>query len=115
MTARTITGKTNVWMHSEYRSPRELEGDPQHAIDMLAFYQTLTTGGYVQVGTAEITVTIFDQPTMTTRAIASLRAEQQRERAEAEARITKLESKIQQLLAIEAPAADARQVAESVE
>lgn len=57
--------------------------------------------GYVMVGHAEITVELIDRKTMTAGAVQSLRAEKSRVLAEAQREATRIEERIQSLLAIE--------------
>lgn len=56
--------------------------------------------GYIEVGTAQITVELFPRDQTILNTVASLRAVQQKVRADAEAEATRLETKIQQFLAI---------------
>lgn len=60
---------------------------------------------YVMAGTAEITVTLLDSKSMTVGAVKSLRAEKSRILAEAQREATRIEERIQSLLAIEYEAA----------
>ena len=65
----------------------------------------LSKDGYVMVGTAEITVTLLGRKSMTAGAVKSLRAEKARILAEAQREATRIEERIQSLLAIEYEAA----------
>lgn len=56
--------------------------------------------GYSLVGTAEVTLTIADPDDLIGNKVQALRAEKQQTLADAQAKATRLESQIQQLLAI---------------
>lgn len=60
-----------------------------------------TKDGYTQVGTAQITVELLDRDQMVSNKIEALRSQAVNIRAEATAKVTKIEGQINQLLAIE--------------
>jgi hypothetical protein len=61
----------------------------------------MTKHGYTQIGTSEMNNIFFTRDAIQERAIDSLKAQVQKVKAEAEKEVTKLNDKIQQLLAIE--------------
>lgn len=107
MSKHTITGTIKAQLASCY-GPQDLRGvDPQTIISRLSFAEgDMSKYGYSVVGTAEVTVTLFDEDTMVGAKVEALRAEATRVQAEATAKVTQIEHQIQRLLAItnEAPA-----------
>lgn len=101
MSARTITATVDAWMPS-YRGPEDLQGDPRRAINSLAFAECdMSDMGWTRIGTADVALHIVDENQLIENKVESLRAEQTKTRADAQAKVTELERQIQQLLAIE--------------
>lgn len=101
---RTITTTLNV-VASQYCSftPNDYAtADGQTLAQGLAYWPTDFTlnNGFSKVGTAEVTITLHDPDDLIANKVEALRAEKQQTLADAQARATRLESLIQQLLAI---------------
>lgn len=101
---RTITNTFNVYA-SEYctLTPQEMHtADSAKVADALQVWPTSwgRQAGYSLVGTAEVTMTLHDMDAVISNKVESLKEEKQRVIADAQAKATKLESQIQQLLAI---------------
>lgn len=56
--------------------------------------------GYTQVGTAEVEITLFDEKTISIGAVETLRKQRNKELAESQMRLNKIDEAIQNLLAI---------------
>lgn len=97
---KTHTVKTKAWATQYCRiTPQELlEGN---RIDDLVFGNyDKSPSGWTFIGDAEITVTIPDERTLIDNKVEALREEAKAIRAEATAKVTQIESQIQNLLAI---------------
>ena len=102
MTTITGSAKALVSKHTAF-DPAHPEKTPAHMFSMVDPRNDLewfSREGYIEVGTAQITVELFSRDQTITNVVASLRAVQQKVRAEAEAEATRLETQIQQFLAI---------------
>ena len=98
---KVITGTVKTWLPSYY-SRRDLERSPDQVVAFLGYSATdMTEHGWTIVGEARITVTLLDERTIVQGQVDVLRAEQAKVRADATAKATELERKIQQLLAID--------------
>jgi hypothetical protein len=100
---KTVTGTALAFL-SPYHSlsPADLE-DPEN-VNKLTFTEKSDywiKEGYTQVGTAEITVELFDQNELVSNKIDALRNQAASIRAEATAKCTRIEGQIQELLCIE--------------
>ena len=100
----TITGSARALV-SKYTglNPATPEKTPAHEFVFLAADRDIdcwTEDGYIEVGTAQITVELFPRDQTILSTVASLRAVQSKVRADAEAEATRLETQIQQFLAI---------------
>lgn len=97
---RVIRGVIKAQVSSTY-GPTELNGDDKMALRCLTFMDgDMSEHGYSVVGTAEVKVTLFDEDKMVSTKVESLRAEAKKVKADAAARVTNIERKINQLLAI---------------
>ena len=101
---RTITTTLNV-VASQYCgfTPTDYAtADGQTLAQGLAYWPTHFTldSGYSKVGTAEVTITLHDPDDLIANKVEALRAEKQQTLADAQAKATRLERQIQQLLAI---------------
>lgn len=97
----SITFESKAWI-SPYtmRTPEELR--TAKGAESLTFSTfDLASGGYTLAGTATITVTMLDQRVIIDNKVAALREVAAGIRAEATAKVTRIESQIQQLLCIE--------------
>jgi hypothetical protein len=74
--------------------------DPKNEPYFLYTNSDMTKHGYTQIGTGEINHTFFTRDEIQNNAIDSLKAQVQKVKAEAEKEVTKLNDKINQLLAI---------------
>lgn len=76
--------------------------DPKNEPYFLYTNADMTKHGYTHIGTGEINNIFFTRDAIQERAIDSLKAQVQKVKADAEQQVTKLNDKIQQLLAITA-------------
>lgn len=83
-----------------YTTPEKLLG-PDGYKQMTFTSVDMTGYGYTKLGTARVELSLLGHTEILDNAIASLRKEQEGLRAEATAKCTLLENKIQQMLAIE--------------
>ena len=101
---RTITTTLNVVasQHCEFTLEDYATKDAQELAQRLSYWPTHwdIDGGGSLVGTAEVTITLHDADDLIANKVAALRAEKAQTLAEAEAKATRLERQIQQLLAI---------------
>ena len=74
--------------------------DPKKEPYFLYTNANMTNCGYTQVGTGEVNCSFFTRNEIQQGAVDSLKAQVQKVKAEAEKEVTKLNDKIQQLLAI---------------
>lgn len=102
MSARTITTTIGAWL-TPYSAPMDLlRADSKDVIANLAWSANeMGSSGWARVGTAEVTLQLDDEKQILERQVESLRAEQTKTRADAQARVTELERQIQLLLALE--------------
>ena len=101
---RTFTVQLSVQLNPHASiGPQELDSMPA---EQLASYLSFWTGtkpaydGCTIVGTATTEVTLMGRDEVVLNKVEALRAEKARTQAEAQAAVTRLESQIQQLLAI---------------
>lgn len=95
----TVTTKTKAWL-TKYSAttPQQLAAGKT---DGLIYSDAdMTSEGWSVVGEAEITVTLFSHDQLIANKVDALRAEAKSVRAAATARVTQIESQIQNLLAI---------------
>lgn len=104
---KTVTTKTKAWItpHSSV-SPQDLMAG-KRLEDLIFHNNSMTVAGWTFAGDAEITVAIVDEKSLVENKVAALREEAKTIRAEATAKVTKIESQIQNLLAISFDGADA--------
>lgn len=96
---KTITFQTKAWL-SDGKIERNADSTD---VDNMSFYKDdMTDFGWVEVGTAEITVTLVDRKTVVVNQIAGLNEAKRRIQAEAEKRLTEIEGQIQSLQALPA-------------
>jgi hypothetical protein len=98
--SRTLSGKTKAWItqHSTI-GPKDLLDEK--VIGALAYHSDdMSKYGWTLVGEAEITLHIADEKTLVDNKVAALREELKNVRAEAQAKATRLESQINDLLAL---------------
>lgn len=74
--------------------------DPKNDIHLTFTSADMTKHGYTQIGTGEIKCNFFTRDEIQQGAIDSLKEQVKKVKAEAEKEVTKLNEKIQQLLAI---------------
>lgn len=94
------TYKTKAWVtDSSHSTPQDLEkGDLSGVSYSNAQMESV---GWTFIGNAEVTVELVDKNTLIDNKVSALRAEAANIRAEAAAKVTRIEGKIQQLLCIE--------------
>lgn len=99
----TITGKASVWI-SQYSpiTPEEIQSGAANVAGFTFFGidDDMSSHGYTRVGVANITIDAEDGKTIIANKVDALRAEATAIRAEATAKVTRIESQIQNLLAI---------------
>lgn len=114
--SKTVISGRAIALVSNYTNfdPAKPDETPAHAFALVSEESVDEQGalsafwsedGYVMVGTAEITVTLLDRKDMTVGAVKSLRAKKAKILAEAQREATRIEERIQSLLAIEYEAA----------
>ena len=102
---RTVTSTASVWAPQySILTPHDYETAGGHQLVPHLVYwhpdaETFGTG-CTRVGTAEITLTIADTDDLVANKVQALQAEKTQVLADAQAKATRLESQIQQLLAI---------------
>ena len=94
---KTITGTTCAWLN-EYSAARNSSVEIQN---MSFAEQDMTSFGWVKIGTAEISVELFDDKEIIVNKLAVLDEAEKRVKADAENKLTEIERQRQQLLAIE--------------
>lgn len=98
---KTVTAKTKAWIHQYSSYAPGSDMNDQQVINNLSFSnQDMKTGGWTYAGEAEITVTLVDEKTLVDNKVEALREEAKAIRAEATAKVTRIEGQIQSLLAI---------------
>lgn len=105
---KEIRGTVPVWFSNDFYGPQHLSGSAVEAINSLTLYDPgdHKPKGWTLVGRAEIVITTEPVDTIVANKVEALREEKAAVLAEAQAKATSLETKIQQLLAIsyDAPA-----------
>lgn len=101
MSMKTVTTKTKAWI-TPYSSvgPQDLMAG-KRVDELVVSNNDMTGSGWTFVGEAEVTVHIPDAKTMVANKVEALRNEAAKVRAEATATVARIESQIQNLLAIE--------------
>ena len=96
-----VTFETKAWI-SEYNSktPEELR-TPEGATTLHYADCDLSGHGYTFAGIANVTLALLDAHALVDNKVASLREQAANIRAEATAKVTRIEGQIQQLLCIE--------------
>jgi hypothetical protein len=96
---RVVTGKIKVQISSSF-GPQDLAA-AKNPFALMMFVDTdMSMHGYSVIGEAEITAHLFDEQTMIEKKVEALREEAKKTRADAEATCTRIDRKINQLLAI---------------
>ena len=93
---KTITGKITA-----YLSGRSESSDPQDIDDLAFSTLDMTDHGWVKVGDAEITVSLYGREEITRSQVSMLTEAKRRIQAETQAKINQIDGQIQSLLAIE--------------
>lgn len=96
----TFNVATKAWLTQyDSTSPKDLLSG--NRLDSLTYSnQKMESAGWTQVGTAEITVQFIDENTMVGNKVNALREEAKTIRAEATAKVTRIEGHINDLLAL---------------
>ena len=94
---KTITGTTCAWLN-EHSAARNSSVEIQN---MSFAEHDMTSFGWVKIGTAEISVELFDDKEIVVNKLAVLDEAEKRVKADAENKLTEIERQRQQLLAIE--------------
>lgn len=100
-----IKGTTGVWFTNEFYGPDELKRDGSKAVHRLGYAKDdskMDAHGWTRIGTAHITLDLMSDEKMVESKVASMQAEITKIRATSENAITRLQEKIQSLLAITA-------------
>lgn len=101
MTTRTFTGTTKAWITSTSSWDMERLKDSERVCDFTYHDGDMTDYGWVEVGTAEVTVTLnVAHKDIVNSQVATLRKQANSIRAEAEVKASNLENQIKNLLAI---------------
>ena len=99
----TVKGTTGVWITSDHYGPDEIKRDGAKAIQRLGYSSPdsgMAQHGWTLIGTAHITLDLLSDEKMVESKVASMQAEIIKIRATSENAITRLQEKIQSLLAI---------------
>lgn len=98
---KTITGITKAWITGDYYGPAEIARDGPKAVAHLGYSDNdMSSHGWTCIGEAEITLRMVSDDEIISNKVTALRKEIQTVRADAEAKATQLERKVQELLAI---------------
>lgn len=105
---KDIQGTTKVWLTDERITPCTIQsliddGKTDYAINQFSYSRLdadMSKYGWVEIGTATIEVTFLPQDTVIEKLADGLREQISTVRAEAQSRITQLEDKLNQLLAL---------------
>jgi hypothetical protein len=112
MTERIIKGTALAWLNSS-QGPDTLKDDPSSVVSAVCIYNPVDEDrergikswqamGYTLIGEADVTLRIHaDEKSLIASKVDSLKAEKDKIAAEAQARMTEIERKINTLLAIE--------------
>lgn len=96
-----ITGTVKVWLTNDHYGPDDIKRDGSKCIGKLGYFNgDMTLSGWTQIGEADITLRLVSDDAMVANKVSALREEIKSVRAEAEATVTRLEGRVQQLLAI---------------
>lgn len=96
-----ITFTTKAWISSNSRLAPEDLTTPEGAAQLHYTPHDMSSFGDTFAGVAEVTLELIDKNALIDSKITSLREQAKSIRAEATARVTKIEGQINQLLAIE--------------
>lgn len=98
-----IKGTTDVWLAGDFYGPDDIKRDGPKCVSRLNYTSNdMASSGWVKIGTAEITLSLISDEKMVANKVESLKAEIHEIRATSENAITRLQAKIQSLLAITA-------------
>jgi hypothetical protein len=100
---RVVKGKLNAFLTNSWQSPKDLEHpEGQKVVSNMTYVESEMkgVGDWVKVGTAEITVTLFDQDKIVEEKVESVKAAMQKEEADHSVRMMHFTDKLNQLLAI---------------
>ena len=95
---KTITGNISAYL-SAYSV--EVKDSPDNFKNLSFSSVDMTPHGWVKVGDAEVSVSLFDSGEITRSQVAVLQEAKRRVQAESQAKINQIEGQIQSLLAIE--------------
>jgi len=82
--------------------PHELDPLTDEQLARTLYFTTGKPDGYIRIGTATVTLALDSREEVARTAVATLRAQQTKVRADAEAAATRIEAQIQSILALEA-------------
>lgn len=97
---RTITAEIPAYLLSTCYGPEDLKRADSDVANLLTLRNMSMAPDYVRVGTAQVTIELVSESEIVANKVQALRAEKQQTLADAQAKATRLESQIQQLLAI---------------
>lgn len=101
MSTRTFTGTTKAWITSATPWDMERLKDSNRVNDFTYHDSDMTEYGWVEVGTAEIKVTLnVENKDIVKSQVATLRKQVENIRAEAQMKVNGLENQIKNLMAI---------------
>ena len=93
---KTVTGTTGAWLSS-----LSMDENPENLTSLSFAAHDMTECGWTKVGTAEITVELFDDKEILSNQLSMLDEAEKRVKADAQAKLTEIEGQRQRLLAIE--------------
>lgn len=102
-----FTASTPAWVTNDWTDPKDIpkliaDGREDYAASLLSYTTSDMSGvpGWARVGTAELTVSMFDDKVLVEKKIEALKDEIKMVKAETHQKVTTLEEKLQTLLAL---------------
>lgn len=96
---KTITGKVKAWISS----PDAIDFSKEKAESYWCSNFDMSLSGWVCAGSADVTIHLDDDKTVVSNMVESLRKQQKTIQAAAQMEVTRIEEKIQSLLALPSP------------
>jgi len=94
---KTVTASTRAWL------AKHMSGNDPQQVENLSFSNyDMETHGWIEVGAAEITVTLVSRDEFTRAQIAALKNQRREVEAQAAAALSTIDTRIQNLLALPA-------------
>ena len=101
---KQVTGRLNIWADSYSGvGPEQLRNPPADLAQKVQLYRTewdMSKDGYTKIGEAEVVLHLYDTQSVVANQVESLKAQIDKERADSEAKVTALNRRINDLLAL---------------